>query len=176
MPVRTFPGGFRSQIPKREVHRMKCPVCGAPDSRVLDSRPVEDGASIRRRRECVSCGKRFTTYEMVETVPITVIKKDGRREPFDRHKLKLGLQNACMKRNVDVEKIVSDIEVELANSMATEIESRKIGDLALTRLRDVDEVAYVRFASVYREFRDVDTFLSELRVLRRGRGKDNNPS
>ena len=155
---------------------MKCPVCGAPDSRVLDSRPVEDGASIRRRRECVSCGKRFTTYEMVETVPITVIKKDGRREPFDRHKLKLGLQNACMKRNVDVEKIVSDIEVELANSMATEIESRKIGDLVLTRLRDVDEVAYVRFASVSREFRDVDTFLSELRVLRRGRGKDNNPS
>ncbi|MBP5350018.1 MAG: transcriptional repressor NrdR [Clostridia bacterium] len=152
---------------------MKCPVCGAPDSRVLDSRPVEDGASIRRRRECVSCGKRFTTYEMVETVPITVIKKDGRREPFDRHKLKLGLQYACMKRNVDVEKIVSDIELELANSMATEIESRKIGDLALTHLRDVDEVAYVRFASVYREFRDVDTFLSELRVLRRGKGKDN---
>ena len=110
---------------------------------------------------------------MVETVPITVIKKDGRREPFDRHKLKLGLQYACMKRNVDVEKIVSDIELELANSMATEIESRKIGDLALTHLRDVDEVAYVRFASVYREFRDVETFLQELRVLRRGRGKDN---
>lgn len=167
MPLAGFPERFSVSNPNKRGHPMKCPVCGAPDSRVLDSRPVEDGASIRRRRECVNCGKRFTTYEMVETVPITVIKKDGRREPFDRHKLKNGLQNACMKRNVDVEKIVSDIEGELANSMATEIESRRIGDLVLTRLRDVDQVAYVRFASVYREFRDVDTFLSELKVLRR---------
>ena len=151
---------------------MKCPICGALDSRVLDSRPVEDGASIRRRRECVSCGKRFTTYEMIETLPITVIKKDGRREPFDRHKLALGLTNACMKRSVDVEKLVTDIEGELVNSMETEIESRRIGEMALGRLRDVDEVAYVRFASVYREFRDVETFLSELEELRGARGKD----
>ena len=146
---------------------MRCPFCGSEDNKVVDSRPVEESNSIRRRRECLNCQKRFTTYEMVETVPITVIKKDGRREPFDRHKLKNGLNNACMKRNVDVEKIVSDIEGELANSMETEIESRRIGDLVLTRLRDVDQVAYVRFASVYREFRDVDTFLSELKVLRR---------
>jgi transcriptional repressor NrdR len=144
---------------------MKCPVCGAPDSRVHDSRPVEDGASIKRRRECVACGKRFTTYEMVETAPITVIKKDGSREIFDRHKLSTGIRRASEKRAVDVEKVVSEIESELANSMVTEITAKQIGEMTMQKLRDIDEVAYVRFASVYREFCDVDSFLAELEGL-----------
>ena len=153
---------------------MKCPICGAPDSRVLDSRPATEGASIKRRRECGACGKRFTTYEMVETVPITVIKKDGTNELFDRHKLKTGILRSCQKRPVDVEQVVSSIEAEIANSMVTEISSRQLGELAMKKLREVDEVAYVRFASVYREFRDVDTFYAELEALlsaRRARQK-----
>ena len=144
---------------------MKCPICGAPDSRVLDSRPVEDGASIRRRRECPVCAKRFTTYEMIETAPITVLKKDGSRELFDRHKLLTGIIRSCQKRPVDVERVVSEIEGELVNSMLTEVSSRQIGELVMQKLREVDEVAYVRFASVYREFRDVDTFYAELEAL-----------
>ncbi len=144
---------------------MKCPICGAHDSRVLDSRPVEDGASIKRRRECVSCGKRFTTYEMVETAPIMVVKKDGRREPFDQHKLGVGIRLACQKRDVNVEKIVSDIEQELVNSMVPEVSSRAIGEMVMQRLLEVDQVAYVRFASVYREFRDVDSFYAALETL-----------
>ena len=144
---------------------MKCPICGAPDSRVLDSRPTTEGASIKRRRECGACGKRFTTYEMVETVPITVIKKDGTSELFDRHKLKTGIIRSCQKRPVDVEQVVASIEAEIANAMLTEITSRQIGELVMKKLRELDEVAYVRFASVYREFRDVDTFYAELEAL-----------
>ena len=144
---------------------MKCPICGAPDSRVLDSRPVEEGASIKRRRECPACGKRFTTYEMVETAPITVLKKDGSRELFDRHKLLTGIIRSCQKRPVDVERVVSEIESEIVNAMITEITSRRIGELVMQKLREIDEVAYVRFASVYREFRDVDTFYAELEAL-----------
>ena len=150
---------------------MKCPSCGALDSRVLDSRPVEDGASIRRRRECEACGKRFTTYEMIETAPITVLKKDGSKELFDRHKLATGILRACQKRPVDVDQVVSEIELEIVNTMLGEIPSRQIGELAMKKLREIDEVAYVRFVSVYREFSDVETFLAELYSLRGDREK-----
>ncbi len=145
---------------------MKCPVCGNHNSRVLDSRPQEEYATIKRRRECEACGKRFTTYEMVETVPLFVIKKDGeRREPFDRHKLKSGIIKACQKRPVDVDALVTDIENELANSLENEISSERLGEMVMDRLREIDGVSYVRFASVYREFRDLETFLSELNDL-----------
>ena len=140
---------------------MNCPACSAADSRVLDSRPAENN-SIRRRRECPACGKRFTTYEVVETVPLTVIKKDGSRQIFDRHKLESGLLKACEKRPVDASAIAAAIETELANRMVSEITSQKIGEMVMEELRRVDAVAYVRFASVYREFKDVGTFLSEL--------------
>ena len=150
---------------------MKCPSCGALDSRVLDSRPVEDGASIRRRRECESCGKRFTTYEMIETAPITVLKKDGSKELFDRHKLATGILRACQKRPVDVNLVVNEIESEIVNAMIAEIPSRQIGELAMKKLREIDEVAYVRFVSVYREFNDIETFLTELYSLRGDREK-----
>lgn len=149
---------------------MKCPVCAAPDSRVLDSRPAENN-SIRRRRECTACGKRFTTYEMVETAPITVIKKDGSREVFDRHKLETGILKACEKRPVDAAAIVSAVESELANRMSGEVTTREIGEMVMAELRRLDAVAYVRFASVYREFKDVGTFLDELsRVISDGEG------
>ena len=143
---------------------MNCPVCAAPDSRVLDSRPAENN-SIRRRRECTACGKRFTTYEVVETVPLTVIKKDGTREIFDRHKLESGLLKACEKRPVDAKSIASSIESELANRMTSEISTREIGEMVMEQLRRADAVAYVRFASVYREFKDVGTFLDALRLV-----------
>ena len=147
---------------------MKCPVCAALDSRVLDSRPAENN-SIRRRRECAACGKRFTTYEVVETVPLTVIKKDGSREVFDRHKLETGLLKACEKRPVDAAAIVASIEAELANRMTSEITTREIGEMVMEHLRRLDPVAYVRFASVYREFKDIGTFLVELsRVISDG--------
>ena len=141
---------------------MKCPACFKTDSRVLDSRPVDDGSSVKRRRECPHCGKRFTTYEVVETVPLTVVKKDGTRQIFDRHKLESGLLKACEKRPVDASAIVAAIEAELANRMVSEISSREIGEMVMNELRRVDAVAYVRFASVYREFKDVGTFLDEL--------------
>ena len=146
---------------------MKCPACAAPDSRVLDSRPAENN-SIRRRRECTACGKRFTTYEMVETAPITVIKKDGSREVFDRHKLLSGLIRACVKRpvpTVELEKIVDDIEATMSNLLRREFTSKEIGEMAMEHLKNLDEVAYVRFASVYRRFQDVDTFRNELNKL-----------
>lgn len=147
---------------------MKCPVCAAPDSRVLDSRPAENN-SIRRRRECPACGKRFTTYEMVETAPITVVKKDGSREVFDRHKLETGILKACEKRPVDAAAIVAAVEAELANRMSGEVTTREIGEMVMAELRRLDAVAYVRFASVYREFKDVGTFLDELsRVISDG--------
>ena len=144
---------------------MKCPVCNSPDSRVLDSRPIDEGTSIKRRRECPSCGKRFTTYEVVDTVPIAVVKRDGRREFFDKHKLILGLERACQKRPVNAEEIASSIEAELQNSIITEISSKDIGEMVLTRLKEIDIVSYIRFASVYREFKDVDSFMNEITKL-----------
>ena len=148
---------------------MKCPACNNQDSRVLDSRPVEDGASIKRRRECPACGKRFTTYEVVDSVAIAVVKRDGRREFFDRHKLMLGIERACQKRPVDPEEIASDIETELQNSIVTEISSKDIGEMVLARLKELDIVSYIRFASVYREFQDIDSFMSEIKRLGKGR-------
>ena len=144
---------------------MKCPVCNSQDSRVLDSRPVEDGASIKRRRECPACGKRFTTYEVVDTVPIAVVKRDGRREFFDKHKLVLGIERACQKRPVNAQEIATSIETELQNSIVTEISSKSIGEMVLKRLKDLDIVSYIRFASVYREFKDVDSFMNEITSL-----------
>ena len=148
---------------------MKCPACNHQDSRVLDSRPVEDGASIKRRRECPACGKRFTTYEVVDSVAIAVVKRDGRREFFDRHKLMLGIERACQKRPVNPEEIAADIETELQNSIITEITSKDIGEMVLSRLKELDIVSYIRFASVYREFQDIDSFMSEIKSL--GKGK-----
>ena len=153
---------------------MKCPICNSQDSRVLDSRPVEDGASIKRRRECPICGKRFTTYEVVDTVPIAVVKRDGRREFFDKHKLILGIERACQKRPVNAAEIASSIETELQNSIITEIPSKSIGEMVLTRLKEIDIVSYIRFASVYREFKDVDSFMNEITSLaakEKGRNK-----
>lgn len=144
---------------------MKCPVCNFQDSRVLDSRPIDEGASIKRRRECTSCGKRFTTYEVVDTVPIAVVKRDGRREFFDKHKLVLGIERACQKRPVNAEEIATSIESELQNSIITEISAKDIGEMVLTRLKEQDIVSYIRFASVYREFQDVDSFMNEITNL-----------
>ena len=151
---------------------MKCPNCGFGDSRVLDSRPTEEGNSIRRRRECTECGKRFTTYEVIETTPITVIKKNGSREFFDRNKLQAGIMHACQKRAVDVGALVDTIEKELQNAMVTEIHTEKIGEIVMTHLRRLDAVSYVRFASVYREFKDADTFLEEINKVIRGEKKE----
>ena len=148
---------------------MKCPACYAQDSRVLDSRPVDDGASIKRRRECPICGKRFTTYEVIDTVPITVIKRSGKEEFFDKHKLKLGIERACQKRPVNSSEIADSVELELQNSIATEITSKDIGDMVLARLREIDIVSYIRFASVYREFADIDSFMEEIKKINRGK-------
>ena len=144
---------------------MRCPLCSYPDSRVLDSRPIDDATSIKRRRECPSCGKRFTTYEVVDTVPIAVIKRDGRREFFDKHKLVRGIRIACQKRAVDAEAIALSIEQELMNAIITEISSKDIGEMVLTRLKECDIVAYIRFASIYRDFQDIDSFTAELKSL-----------
>ena len=147
---------------------MRCPFCEAQDTRVIDSRPTEDGHAIRRRRECDKCGKRFTTYEKVEEITFMVIKKDGSREAFDRNKVLNGILKACEKRPVsmaDVERIVDDIERSLNNMMQKEIESKVIGEIIMEHLKDLDEVAYVRFASVYRQFKDVSTFVQEIEKL-----------
>ena len=147
---------------------MKCPYCGYLESKVIDSRPADEGASIRRRRECLSCRKRFTTYEMMESLPLIVVKKDGSRQSFDRNKVMSGLIRACEKRPVSIntlEEIVSEIEQTLQNEMEREVRSSKIGELVMERLKKVDEVAYVRFASVYRQFKDINTFLEELNKL-----------
>ena len=141
---------------------MKCPACNNPDSRVLDSRPIDEGASIKRRRECPSCGKRFTTYEVVDTVPIAVVKRDGRREFFDKHKLVRGIHISCQKRPVNAEGIATSIEQELMNSIVTEITSQELGEMVLARLKECDIVAYIRFAAVYREFKDSATFFEEM--------------
>ncbi|MBP3445719.1 MAG: transcriptional regulator NrdR [Clostridia bacterium] len=147
---------------------MKCPFCGFSESKVIDSRPTDEGERIRRRRECTSCAKRFTTYEVIESVPIIVVKKDKSRESFDRAKLFNGLLRACEKRPVSVdtiEKIVDEIELTLQNSLDREVTATRIGELAMDKLKDTDEVAYVRFASVYRQFKDINTFMDELAKL-----------
>lgn len=148
---------------------MKCPVCNSHGSRVLDSRPADDDSSIKRRRECPMCGKRFTTYEVVDTVPIDVVKRSGKHEFFDKHKLMLGIQRACQKRPVNAEVIAASIEAELQNSIVNEVTSHDIGEMVLKRLRDIDIVSYIRFASVYREFTDIDSFMEEIRSLSKGR-------
>lgn len=147
---------------------MKCLYCGAIDSRVLDSRPAEEGSAIRRRRECGECGRRFTTYERVDELPLLVVKKDGRREPFDRSKLMTGLITACQKRPITTEtvvELVNAIEGDLKSAKRRELPSKTIGEQVMQRLRELDEVAYVRFASVYREFRDVGEFVREIQQL-----------
>ena len=147
---------------------MKCPFCDFTDSKVIDSRPTEEGSSIRRRRECINCGKRFTTYEKVESVPVMVIKKDQTREPFDRDKVLSGIIQACRKRPVSMEQMVSmvdNIESEVQNLMDREITSTRIGEMVMAELKATDDVAYVRFASVYRQFKDINTFLAEVNKL-----------
>ncbi len=153
---------------------MKCPFCGAIDSKVIDSRPTEDGEKIRRRRECLSCKKRFTTYEIVETVPLMVIKRDHSREAFDRQKLLNGMLRACEKRPVSYQQLdaaVSNIEQALLNSYDREVTSMHVGELAMEQLKHIDDVAYVRFASVYRQFSDVNTFMEELKDMLDNRSK-----
>ena len=147
---------------------MKCPYCGFSESKVVDSRPADEGASIRRRRECLSCSKRFTTYETVESLPMVVVKKDGSRQSFERRKVLGGMIRACEKRPVplaELEKIAEEIEQDLQNSMEREVSTEAIGERVMDRLRSVDQVAYVRFASVYRQFKDIDTFMAELTKL-----------
>lgn len=147
---------------------MKCPFCGHQEDKVVDSRASSDGAAIRRRRECLKCGKRFTTYEHLEEQPLMVIKKDDRREPFDRHKLLAGVVKACEKRPVSMERLeqlVDELERELSQQFEREVSSREIGERVMKRLHSLDPVAYVRFASVYREFKDVEQFMRELKEI-----------
>lgn len=148
---------------------MRCPFCDYPDSKVIDSRAAEEGNSIRRRRECLQCAKRFTTYEMVEDLPLRVVKKDGRRMAFDRTKILNGLMKACEKRPISLktlEETTDKVEKELRNTMEREIPSRVIGEVLMKYLKELDHVAYVRFASVYREFTDIDNFMQELEALK----------
>ena len=147
---------------------MKCPFCSFEESKVIDSRPTDEGQRIRRRRECLSCGKRFTTYEIIESLPIIVIKKDKSRETFNRDKLMTGLLRACEKRPVSIDTLdnmIDEIETTLQNSLDREVSSEKIGQLVMEKLKKIDEVAYVRFASVYRQFKDINTFMRELNKL-----------
>lgn len=147
---------------------MKCPYCGTEDSKVIDSRPTDEGERIRRRRECLNCAKRFTTYEIIESLPIIVIKKDKSRETFDRDKLLNGVLRACDKRQISIntlDNMIDEIEATIQNSLDREVTSVKIGELVMEKLKDIDEVAYVRFASVYRQFKDITTFMEELNKL-----------
>ncbi len=147
---------------------MKCPFCGYEESKVIDSRPTDEGQRIRRRRECLNCAKRFTTYEIIESLPIIVIKKDKSREAFNRDKLMTGLLRACEKRPVSIDTLdtlIDEIETTLQNSLDREVSSEKIGELVMEKLKKIDEVAYVRFASVYRQFKDINTFMKELNKL-----------
>ena len=147
---------------------MKCPFCGWNDSKVVDSRPADEYAVIRRRRECEKCSKRFTTYEKIEEIPLVIVKRDGRREVFKREKIVNGVLKACQKRPIsikEVEEIANSIEKELYNTMEKEIQSQDIGEMVMNRLKELDEVAYVRFASVYKQFKDANTFLEELNKL-----------
>jgi len=150
------------------VNYMKCPYCGYNESKVIDSRPTDDGNSIRRRRECLSCAKRFTTYEIMESVPVVVVKKDGSRQSFDRNKVLSGMVKACEKRPVSLEvleRATDEIEQTLLSSLEKEIPVENIGNLVMEKLKAIDEVAYVRFASVYRQFKDINTFMEELSKL-----------
>lgn len=152
---------------------MKCPNCGHTESKVIDSRPTEN-SSIRRRRECLECHKRFTTYEIIDTIPIYIIKKDGKREIYDRNKMMAGMVKACYKRPVTDEQLAQaadEIESEMQNSLKSEYDSSEIGTFVMEKLRGLDEVSYVRFASVYREFKDVETFMKELRGLMKNQKK-----
>ena len=147
---------------------MRCPYCSYYESKVIDSRPTDESVSISRRRECLKCGKRFTTYETVERIPLMVIKKNKSREEFDKQKLLTGLLRACQKRPISIstlEGIANDIESELYNSMEKEVTTKQIGELVMDRLKEIDDVAYVRFASVYKEFKDIDTFMKELLMI-----------
>ena len=147
---------------------MKCPYCSATDTRVIDSRPAEDGSSIHRRRCCDECGKRFTTYEKIETIPLIVIKKDNNREQYDRSKIEGGILRACYKRPIsaaDIQKTIEKIETEIFSREEKEIPTSVIGEIVMEKLKELDEVAYVRFASIYREFKDVNTFMSEIKKI-----------
>lgn len=151
---------------------MKCPFCGYLESKVIDSRPADDGQKIRRRRECIQCAKRFTTYEGIESMPVIVVKRDKSRQVFDRNKLLSGMLRACVKRPVTLdvlENAIDSIEAQLQNSLDREISSTQLGELTLDKLKDIDEIAYVRFASVYRDFKDIDSFLMELNNLRKNK-------
>ena len=155
---------------------MKCPYCNHPDTRVIDSRPAEDGSAIRRRRSCDECGKRFTTYEKVETIPLIIIKKDNNREQYNRSKIERGIIRACYKRPVSAEaiqKAVERIEIKIFNLEAKEVSSTDVGEIVMDELKELDEVAYVRFASVYREFKDVNTFMDEIKKMTLDRSKGN---
>ncbi len=155
---------------------MKCPYCNHPDTRVIDSRPAEDGSAIRRRRSCDECGKRFTTYEKVETIPLIIIKKDNNREQYNRSKIERGIIRACYKRPVSAEaiqKTVERIEIKIFNLEAKEVSSTDVGEIVMDELKELDEVAYVRFASVYREFKDVNTFMDEIKKMMLDRSKGN---
>ena len=153
---------------------MKCPYCNHPDTRVIDSRPAEDGSAIRRRRSCDECGKRFTTYEKVETIPLIIIKKDNNREQYNRSKIERGIIRACYKRPVSAEaiqKTVERIEIKIFNLEAKEVSSTDVGEIVMDELKELDEVAYVRFASVYKEFKDVNTFMDEIKKMMLDRSK-----
>lgn len=153
---------------------MKCPYCNHPDTRVIDSRPAEDGSAIRRRRSCDECGKRFTTYEKVETIPLIIIKKDNNREQYNRSKIERGIIRACYKRPVSAEaiqKTVERIEIKIFNLEAKEVSSTDVDEIVMDELKELDEVAYVRFASVYREFKDVNTFMDEIKKMMLDRSK-----
>ena len=154
---------------------MRCPFCKAPDSRVIDSRAADEGMTIRRRRECGECARRFTTYEVVEKLPLMVVKRDNRREPFNRDKLLTGIIRSCDKRDISMEQItnfVAEIERDIRNRTEPEVPSEKIGEIVMERLKDFDEVAYIRFASVYRKFDDITNFIEELETLRAHKGKE----
>ena len=161
--------GYTICIKKRKDQvEMKCPYCNHPDTRVIDSRPAEDGNSIRRRRSCDVCGKRFTTYEKVETIPLIIIKKDNNREQYNRKKIENGVLRACYKRPgsaEDIQRSIDSIETKIFSLEAKEIPSSRIGEIVMEELKGLDEVAYVRFASVYREFKDVNTFMDELKKI-----------
>ncbi|MBE6812022.1 MAG: transcriptional regulator NrdR [Ruminococcaceae bacterium] len=151
---------------------MRCPFCAYSESKVIDSRPADDGQKIRRRRECMQCAKRFTTYEAIESMPVIVVKRDKSRQVFDRNKLLSGMLRACVKRPVTLEVLesaIDEIETNLQNSLDREINSTQLGELTLQKLKDIDEIAYVRFASVYRDFKDIDSFLDELNNLRKNK-------
>lgn len=157
---------------------MKCPHCEHPEDHVIDSRPVESANLIRRRRECLGCGKRFTTYERCETIPLIVLKSDNRREPFDREKLREGISRACKKREISadqIEKLVSEVELTLQEKYVMEVPSRAIGELVLEKLKNLDHVAYIRFVSVYKQFGDIDSFMDELKELKLQKSKKKKP-